>query len=107
MHRVERRVYGRDSEGKRFLMYRPGDVIDDEEAERVAALVGPNLERRDPAEERPYKGPHKPINELTLAELRAVCAAEGIDTTGGSTRAETLAILKAARSSYRLIPVER
>jgi hypothetical protein len=114
MPTVDRRIYDVDSEGRRFLLYRPGDVITPAEAKRVAPLIEPEpdkpgwmlvMERREPAE-RPYRGPVKPFSTLTLAELRDLAAAEGVDTTGGNTRSEVFAILQAARATY-LTPIER
>jgi len=36
MHTVMTRMYDVDAEGRRFLAYRPGDVVSDADAERLA-----------------------------------------------------------------------
>lgn len=103
MHQVSVRIYDTDSEGRRFLLYRSGDLITDAEAERVACLVDPeppkpgwmrHLERRGDDLPAP---PTKPLDRMKLAELRAVCAAEEIDPGGANTRREYVAVIEAGR----------
>jgi len=86
MHTVTKRVYDTDSEGRRFLLYRPGDVIDDKEAQRVASLVAPAVE-----------APAKPLGDMKLAELRTICDAEGIDPGDASLRGDYIKVIGAAR----------
>ena len=105
MHTVERRVFDTDAEGRRFLLYRPGDVVTNAEAKRAATLVeskperpgvGLLLERPDtPAVETPIK----PLDRMKRDELRAVCAAEGFDPAGANLRAEFVAIIEAGRAA--------
>jgi len=105
VHRVSVRIYDTDSEGRRFLLYRSGDLITDAEAERVACLVDPEpakpgwmrlLERRDEDSPAP---PAKPLGRMKVAELRAVCEAEGIDPAGANTRSEYVAVIEAGRTA--------
>lgn len=94
MHTVERRVYDTDDQGRRRLLYRPGDSISDAEAKRVATLVEPKpgppglkvlVEHgAAPADEAPAK----PLDRMKLDELRAVCEVEGISPGDANTRAE-------------------
>lgn len=103
MHTVTTRIYDVDSAGRRFLLHRPGDVITDSEAKRVATLAESKqdtpgwpalLEHRDaPADETPAK----PLDRMTLKELRAVCAAKGIDPDGANLRADYIKVIGAAR----------
>lgn len=105
MHTIEVRVYDTDSEGRRFLLYRPGDVITAAEAKRVATLVESKpdtpewpalLGHRDaPADETPAK----PLDRMNLAELRAVCAGEEIDPGDANTRAEFREVIEAGRAA--------
>jgi hypothetical protein len=88
-------------------MYTPGMIIPDEEARRVGLLAG------GPAPERPAKGltikpprvaddaPKKSVLlvRMKLAELRALCVAEGINAEGANTRADYMAVIEAARAS--------
>lgn len=107
MRRVTRRIYGKDDSGRRVLLCRPGDVLSDEEAERVALVAEPEpeplrgwwtqLERRDPP---PLKPLPKPVNRMTLVELRAVCAAESIDPGTANTRADYIAAIARAGRPY-------
>ncbi len=103
MRRVTRRIYGRDDSGRRVLLYAPGAVITDEEAERVALVAEPEpekpegwwtkLERRDPPPV-PFLQPS--LSRMTLAELRGFCDDEGVDPGGANTRAEYIAAIEAA-----------
>jgi hypothetical protein len=103
MHTVERRVYDTDSEGRRFLLHRPGDVITPKEAKRVASLVEPDLEkpgwmlfmerRKAPADETPTK----PLGGMTVKELRAVCEDEEINPKGANMRADYIKVICATR----------
>lgn len=106
MHRVTRRIYGKDGEGRRVLLCAPGDVITDEAAERIARLADPEpeasrgwwtlLERRDAPREAP---PATPLERMKLAELRELCEAEGIDPGSANTRAEYVAAIEASRKA--------
>lgn len=111
MHTIEVRVYDTDSEGRRFLLYRPGDVVTAAEAKRVASLVEPKpdtpgwallMERRK--EDLAAAPPALPLDRMNLAELRAVCAAEGIDSDGANTRADFIKVICAARGQRRSNP---
>ncbi len=86
MRNVTQRTYDVDSTGRRFLLHRPGDVITDEEAERVACL----------ADAPP---PAKPLDRMTLSELRAVADAESIDPDGMNTRDEYREKIEAGRAA--------
>lgn len=105
MHTVTTRIYDTDSEGRRFLLYRPGDVITAAEAKRVATLVEPKpdtpgwpalLGHRDaPAVETPAK----PLDRMKLDELRKVCEDEEIDPGDANTRAEFRKKIEAGREA--------
>lgn len=107
MHTVTTRIYDTDDEGRRYLLYRPGDVIADAEAKRVASLVESKpdkpgwvriMERRK--EDLADETPAKPIDHNTnLSDLRAVCAAEGIDPAGANTRADFREAIEAGRAA--------
>ena len=104
---VTKRVYGQAADGRVVLMYTKGTVIPDDEARRVGLLAG------DPKPEKPARGlsvkeptqatddapKSKPLVRMNLAELRAVCEAEGIDPDGTNTRAEFAALIEAVRAS--------
>jgi len=106
---VTKRVYGQAESGRVVLMYTPGMVIPDDEARRVGLLAG------DAKPEKPARGlsfkelmqatdeaptpKSKPLSRMNLGELRAVCAAEGIDPDGANTRADFVALIEAARAS--------
>lgn len=114
MHTVTTRIYDVDSAGRRFLLHRPGDVIDDREAKRVATLVDDKpgkpgwmriMERRK--EDLYDETPTKPLGNMTLKDLRAVCAAEEIDPGGAITRAEHRKKIEAGREQRRSTPNER
>lgn len=103
MHTVTRRIYGTDSEGRPYLKHRPGDIIDDDEAQRVASLVEPKpdvpgwmrlLERRP---ETVVETPPKSLGEMTVSELRSLCADEDIYPDGSNTRADYIKVICAAR----------
>ena len=107
MFNVTKRVYGQAADGRVVLMYTKGTVIPDDEARRVGLLAG------DPKPEKPARGlsvkeptqatddapKSKPLIRMNLAELRAVCEAEGIDPDGANTRAEFAALIEAVRAS--------
>lgn len=108
MQRVTRRIYGRDAEGRKVLLAAPGDVIDDAEAARLAEIAEPEppapegwwtpLSRDDEPGEAPAVSA-KPLDRMTLRELRVVCQAEGIDPAGANLRAEYVAVIEAARAA--------
>ena len=107
MYRVKRRVYGRAADGRTVLLFTPGSVITDDEA-RAAGLL-----RGAPAVKEPVRGlvihsaervsdeapPAKPLSRMTLAELRAVCEAEGIDPAGANLRAEYIEAIEKVRAA--------
>jgi len=108
VHTIETRIYDTDAEGRRFLLHRPGDVVTDAEARRAATLAEPEpdkpawmrfMENRTeaPADEAPAK----PLDRMKLDELRAVCAAEGIDPGGAILRADYIKVICAARGQRR------
>ena len=76
MHTVKCRVYDTDDEGRRFLLYRPGDVVTDEDAKRIATLS------------KPDETPALPLGRMKLDELRDVCDAEAVETDGLNTRSD-------------------
>ena len=90
MHTVERRIYSTDAEGRRILLYRPGDLISASEAKHIAALEAGEGE----AAEKP-----KPLDRMRVGELKAVCEAEGIDPAGANLRAEYVQTIRAARAA--------
>jgi hypothetical protein len=103
--KVTRRIYDEDDEGRRFLLHRPGDFVSDAEAERIETLVEapPDkpcwmrlLERRD---EQPAPPPPKRLSRMNVAELRAVCEAEGLDASSANLRGEYVAIIEAGRAA--------
>ena len=110
MQRVTRRIYGRDSKGRRVLLAAPGDVIDDAEAARLAEVAEPEpsapegwwtrLSRGDEPREAPAVNvPAKSLDRLNLKELKALCEAEGIDPGGAILRAEYRAVIEASRAA--------
>jgi len=103
VHTVVTRIYDVDSAGRRFLLHRPGDVIADSEAKRVATLAEAKpdkpgwqvlMERRDALAD---ETPAKPLYRMNLAELRAVCEDEEIDPDGANTRGDYIKVIGAAR----------
>lgn len=96
MHTVERRVYDTDDEGRRYLLYRPGDVISDDDAKRVASLVEPAVET-----------PAKPLTRMNLDELCKVCEDEEIDPGDANTRAEYRKKIEAGREQRRSTPTTK
>lgn len=97
MHTVTTRVYDVDAEGRKVLLHRPGDVITDSEAKRVAGLeYADRLSDETP--------PPKQIDRMTLGQLREVCAAEGIDPGDANLRAEFVKVICAARGQRRSNP---
>ena len=109
MYRVTRRVYGEAADGRTVLLYTPGMVITDDDAKRAGLLAG------EPAPKPPAKGvtiekprdegetdepaPAKAVGRMTLAELHAVCDAEGIDPGEANTRAEYIEAIEKARAA--------
>jgi hypothetical protein len=90
---VRTRIYGTDpATGRRVLLHRPGDVIDDQEAKRVADLG----EGRD--KDR-HETPPKSLRRMTLAELRKVCDEEGIDPGDAIVRADYVKAIEAGRAA--------
>lgn len=105
MQTVRTRIYDVDARGRRFLAYRPGDVVSDAEAERLARLTEPEPDKpgwmrilarqHEPAAQPPAK----PLARMTVAELRAVCEAEGIDPAGANLRADYIEAIEAGRAA--------
>jgi len=107
VYRVKRRVYGRAADGRTVLLFTPGSVITDDEARDAGLLRGA------PAVKEPVRGlvihsaervsdeapPAKPLSRMTLAELRAVCEAEGIDPAGANLRAEYIEAIEKVRAA--------
>jgi hypothetical protein len=100
---VTRRVYAIDSDGRRVLLYGPGALISEAEAALIAAPAGPLTgapglallsERRDVGA-RP--APFRSLGDMTLKQLRAVCAEEEIDPAGARTPGEYIKTICAAR----------
>jgi len=87
MSTARTRIYGTDSEGRKVLLYRPGDEISDAEAAR----------RDAPADETPAK----PLDRMKLDELRAVCEEEGFDPGDAALRAEFREVIEAGREKRR------
>ena len=108
MQTVTRRIYDVDEDGRRYLRYRPGDRITDQEAERVAYLVNPEpekpgwmflLERRPDGSLEPPAPTTTALGRMKLQELKDVCEAEGIDPGGANLRSEYIAAIKAGRAA--------
>jgi len=93
VYTVKCRVYDTDSQGRRFLLHRPGDVITDAEAKLAAALIEPKPDK--PAWTR-IMARGKLLTCMTVAELRATCEVEGIDPAGAITRSDYVAVIGAA-----------
>ena len=107
MFEVKGRVYGKAADGRTVLLFTPGAVITDDEARTAGLLPG------EPAARPPARGlviesgerrsdeapPAKPLERMKLAELRAVCAAEGIDPAGATLRADFIAAIESARAA--------
>ena len=103
MFKVKGRVYGQAADGRTVLLFTPGAVISDDEARRAGLIEG------DPAPKKPTRGltvlageregdepaPAKSLARMNLAELRAVCEAEGIDADGLNLRAEYIEAIEA------------
>ena len=107
MYRVKRRVYGRAADGRTVLLFTPGTVITDDEARAAGLLAGAPPAKEPPrglvihSEERvsDEAPPAKPLARMTLAELRAVCEAEGIDPAGANLRAEYIEAIEKVRAA--------
>ena len=107
MFKVKGRVYGKVADGRTVLLFTPGTVISDDEARRGGLLHG------EPAPQKPARGltvlagerendepePPKSLQRMTLAELRAVCEAEGIDAEGANLRTEYIEAIEAGRAA--------
>jgi len=108
---VTSRVYGRAHDGRTVLLYRPGQTISEGDAKRaglipdpVAAegVYSPETPDRQPraADDAPSKA--KPLERMTLAELRTVCEAEGADPCDANTRSELRDVIEAARTAVTI-----
>lgn len=109
MYTVKRRVFGKAADGRTVLLHAAGDEITDDEARAAGLLAG------EPAAKDPPRGlvihsgervsdeapSAKPLARMTLAELRAICEAEGIDTGDANLRAEYIEAIEAARDGRR------
>ena len=107
MFKVKGRVYGKSVDGRTVLLFTPGAVITNDEAQAAGLLAG------EPAAKRPARGlviesgeresdeapPAKPLARMNLAELHALCEAEGIDADGLNLRAEFIEAIEAARAA--------
>jgi hypothetical protein len=104
---VKGRVYGKAADGRTVLLFTPGAVITDDEARAAGLLSGEPAARKparglvieSPERESDEAPPAKPLARLTLAELRALCEAEGIDPGDANLRAEFIDVIEAARAS--------
>lgn len=109
MYTVKSRVFGKATDGRTVLLYTPGTVITDDAAKAAGLLSGTaapkkpakglsvKAARKDVTDEAPAP---KPIDRNTnLADLRAICASEGIDSGEANTRVEFRAKIEAAREA--------
>jgi hypothetical protein len=109
MFTVKSRVYGKATDGRTVLRYTAGMVITDDAAKAAGLLAGKAApkksakgltikpERKDVIDDAPAP---KPVDTNTnLADLRAICAAEGIDAGDANTRAEFRAKIEDARAA--------
>lgn len=116
MFTVKQRVFGKAADGRTILVYAAGTEISDDEARRAGLLAGkPAKEKaaRGLVLEEPQTGsdeapPAAPLSRMKLDELRALCAAEGIDPAGANTRAEFTEAIEAARTarSFEACPTD-
>ena len=107
MFTVRRRVYGKADDGRTILLYAPGKTISDDAARAAGLLAGEpskaqaarGLTIKDPdaIDDAPQAQP--PLARMNLAELRATCAAEGIDPGEANLRAEYIEAIEAARAA--------
>lgn len=108
MYTVRQRVFSEAADGRTILLYAVGDEISDDEA-RAAGLLSGEPAAKDPpsglvihqagghaSDEAP---PEKPLTRMTLAELRALCEAEGIDPGAANLRGEYIEAIEKARAA--------
>lgn len=109
MYTVESRVYEKATDGRTVLRYTPGTVITDDAA-KAAGLVAGKAAPKKPAKGLIIKSQRKDVTDeapapkgidsnTNLSDLRAICAAEGIDPDGANTRAEFRDKIEAAREA--------
>lgn len=109
MYTVKSRVYGKATDGRTVLRYTQGMVISDDEAKAAGLVAGKaapkkpargltiKSQRKDVTDEAPAP---KPVDSNTnLSDLRAICAAEDIDSGDANTRAEFRDVIEAAREA--------
>lgn len=109
MFTVKSRVYGKAADGRTVLRYTPGMVITDDAAKAAGLLAGKaaprkpakgltiESERKSVTNDEP-KPPMSIDKNTNLSDLRAICAAEGIDPGDANTRAEFRAKIEDARA---------
>lgn len=109
MFTVKSRIFEKVADGRTVLRYTPGMVITDDDAKRAGLVKGKPSEskpakgltiksqRKDVTDEAPAP---KPVDTNTnLSDLRAICAAEGVDPGDANTRAELRDVIEAAREA--------
>ena len=107
MFKVKGRHYGKAADGRTVLLFSPGAYIADDEA-RAAGLLGGKPAAKDPTRglviesgkrESDEAPPAKPLARMNLAELSAVCDAEGVDVDGLNLRAEYIEAIEKTRAA--------
>lgn len=107
MFTVKQRVFGEAADGRTILLYTAGQEISDDEARRAGLLAGKPgkakaasglvLEGQGSA---PDDAPAtKKLERMNLAELRALCEAEGIDPGDATLRADFITAIEMARAA--------